>query len=67
MRHLGENNGRNRRVVDARVMRDSKMKPRIAINLDDSEIDRILDKVNRDGLQSLTEEERDVLKRVANQ
>ncbi len=64
---IGENNGRNRRVVDARVMRDSKMKPRIAINLDDSEIDRILDKVNRDGLQSLTEEERDVLKRVANQ
>ncbi len=64
---IGEKKGRNRRVVDARVMSDSKMKPRISISLDDSEIDRILDKVNRDGLQSLTEEEREVLKRVANQ
>jgi hypothetical protein len=39
--------------------------PRININLDDTEVDRILDKVSREGLQSLTEEERDVLKKVA--
>lgn len=56
-----------RRIVDAKVVRESKMRPRISINLDESEIDRILDKVNREGIQSLTEEEREVLRRVAGQ
>ncbi|MFK7911497.1 MAG: rhomboid family intramembrane serine protease [Akkermansiaceae bacterium] len=56
-----------RKVVEAQVLRDSKMRPRISINLDDSEIDRILDKVNSEGLQSLTEEERDLLRRIAEQ
>jgi len=56
---------KKRRVVDATILRERKLGPRININLDDTEVDRILDKVSREGLQSLTEEERDVLKKVA--
>ena len=58
---------RRRPVVDATIIREKKLRPRININMDDSEVDRILDKVSREGLQSLTEQERDVLKRVAEQ
>jgi len=58
---------RRRPVVDATIIREKKLRPRININMDDSEVDRILDKVSREGLQSLTEQERDVLKRVAQQ
>jgi len=58
---------RRRRVVDATIVREKKLRPRININMDDSEVDRILDKVSREGLQSLTEQERDILKRVAEQ
>ncbi|MGB2266543.1 MAG: rhomboid family intramembrane serine protease [Akkermansiaceae bacterium] len=56
-----------RPVVDATIVRESKMRPRINIDLEDTEVDRILDKVSREGLQSLTEQEREVLKRVAEQ
>ena len=58
---------RRHRVVDATIVREKKLRPRININMDDSEVDRILDKVSREGLQSLTEQERDILKRVAEQ
>ena len=54
-----------RRMVDAKVVRGGKMRPRVTISLDDSEIDRILDKVSSEGLQSLTEEERELLKRMS--
>lgn len=54
-----------RSVVDATIVRERKLGPRINIDLDDTEVDRILDKVSRDGLQSLTDQERDILKKVA--
>lgn len=53
----------NRRTVDAQVVREKKIRPRIRIDLDDSEVDKILDKVNREGIQSLTEKEREILRR----
>ncbi|NWK54826.1 rhomboid family intramembrane serine protease [Verrucomicrobiaceae bacterium N1E253] len=56
---------RQGRVVDAQEVRRKKIRPRVKINLDDSEVDRILDKVNREGLQSLTEKERETLRRAA--
>ena len=55
------------RVVDAQIVREQKIQPRINISLDDSEVDRILDKVSREGLQSLTEAEKEILKRAAEQ
>ena len=58
---------RRRPIVDATIVREKKLRPRINIAMDDSEVDRILDKVSREGLQSLTDDERDVLKRVAEQ
>ena len=55
-----------RSVIDVRARQhQSKMGPRVSIDLDDSEVDRILDKVSREGLQSLTDEERDLLNREA--
>ena len=54
-----------KRVVDAQVVREQKLRPKIHINLDDSEVDRILDKVNREGMQSLSESEKNILKRAA--
>lgn len=45
---------------------ESKLRPSSAVvEEDSSEVDRILDKINRDGLQSLTDKEREVLKRSA--
>lgn len=64
---IGEKGRGRRRTVDAQVVREKKLRPRVTIDLEDTEIDRILDKVNRDGLQSLTDEERDVLRRIAEQ
>ncbi|MGB2402471.1 MAG: rhomboid family intramembrane serine protease [Akkermansiaceae bacterium] len=58
---------RRRPLVDATIVRENKLRPRINIDMNDSEVDRILDKVSREGLQSLTDQERDILKRVADQ
>jgi len=45
----------------------SKMQPRTEINLsDNSEVDAILDKISNDGFQSLTDEEKEILKKAAN-
>ena len=57
--------GGGHRSVDARVVREKKIRPRTHINLSDSEVDKILDKVNREGIQSLTEKERETLRRSA--
>ncbi len=54
-----------RRVIDAEIVRKPKIRPRTHIRMDDSAIDRILDKVNREGIQSLTDEEREILRRSA--
>lgn len=56
---------KKRRTIDAQIVREQKIRPRIHINMDDSEIDRILDKVNEEGVQSLTEAEKEVLRRTA--
>ncbi|WP_309488537.1 rhomboid family intramembrane serine protease [Oceaniferula flava] len=56
-----------RRVVDAKVVRERKIRPRVNINLGDSEIDRILDKVSREGIQSLTPEEKETLLKASHE
>jgi membrane associated rhomboid family serine protease len=52
-----------RRVYDATVVRETKIRPRTHVDFNDTEVDRILDKVNREGIQSLTESEREILRR----
>ena len=59
----GSRGKKRRRTVDAKVVRDQKIRPRISVNIDDSEVDRILDKVSQEGIQSLTEEEKEILVR----
>ena len=54
-------------MVDAQIVREQKIRPRIDISLEDTEVDRILDKVAQHGLQSLTEAEKEVLKKAAEQ
>jgi membrane associated rhomboid family serine protease len=45
---------------------EKKLRPKSSVTKDEaSEVDRILDKINRDGLHSLTDEERELLKRAA--
>jgi len=45
---------------------ESKLRPRTEIELkEDSEVDLILDKVSRDGFQSLTQAERDILRQAS--
>lgn len=45
-----------------------KIRPRTSLDLHSStEVDRILDKISRDGFQSLTEEEKDLLHKAAKQ
>ena len=48
-----------------RTKYEPKLGPRVSIDLNDTEVDKVLDKVNREGLQSLTESEKDLLKRSA--
>ena len=63
---LGAGGKKRRRTVDAKIVRERKLRPRTHINLDDTEVDRILDKVSREGIQSLTDEEREILTRSVN-
>ena len=47
---------------------ERKIQPRTIIDLErDSEVDLILDKISREGFQSLTEHERDILRQAAQQ
>ena len=64
---IGDSSGRRNkhRTIDATIVREKKLRPQININMNDSEIDRILDKVNREGMQSLTESEKEILRRTA--
>lgn len=63
--HFGSDTKKKKRVVDAQIIREKKIRPRTKINFEDSEIDAILDKVNREGIQSLTEEEKEFLRHHA--
>ncbi|MGB0991848.1 MAG: rhomboid family intramembrane serine protease [Akkermansiaceae bacterium] len=54
-----------KKTIDRHRARESKMKPRIEIDLNDTKVDAILDKVNREGIQSLTEKEKKILKKAA--
>lgn len=46
---------------------EAKLRPRSRVDLTkDTEVDRILDKINREGFQSLTDEERAILHRASN-
>jgi len=48
------------------VSREKKIRPRTRIELaGDSEVDRILDKISQHGFQSVTEEEREILRKAA--
>ena len=44
-----------------------KIRPRTKINMESSEVDRILDKVNQHGVHSLSDEERETLLRISRQ
>ena len=44
-----------------------KIRPRTQLNMESSEVDRILDKVTQHGVHSLTEEERATLLRISKQ
>jgi hypothetical protein len=47
---------------------ERKIRPRTIINLErDSEVDLILDKISREGFQSLSDHEREVLRKAAQQ
>jgi membrane associated rhomboid family serine protease len=49
-----------------RVQRETKLRPRTRVQLaEDDEVDRILDKISQHGFQSLTDAERDVLRKAA--
>jgi len=50
----------------ARQTVDTKIKPRTRLDLSDSEVDEILDKVSSHGFQSLTDEEKMILQKAAN-
>ena len=63
----GSGGKKRRRMFDAKVAREQKIRPRVTVNMDDSEIDLILDKVSREGIQSLTEEERELLLRASDE
>jgi len=55
-------------IVRPKVFRrsESKLRPRTRIQLDqDTEVDRILDKISRDGFQSLSSEERELLEKAS--
>lgn len=55
-----------RKTARKRPAFESKLRPSSAVVEEDAtEVDRILDKINREGLQSLTDEERETLKRSA--
>lgn len=64
---LGEGWERRRKIIRPQFNRpDSKLRPRTHVDLNaQDEIDRILDKISREGLQSLTQEERDRLRAAA--
>jgi membrane associated rhomboid family serine protease len=64
---LGVGWERRRKIIRPQFNRpDSKLRPRTHVDLNaQDEIDRILDKISREGLQSLTQEERDRLRAAA--
>lgn len=53
------------RVAKANQNYQPKLRPRTEVNLNSSEIDRILDKVNQHGVHSLSEAERETLRKVS--
>ena len=56
----------NRKPAKKKRVFEKKLRPKSSVTTDEaSEVDRILDKINRDGLHSLTDEERELLKRAA--
>lgn len=67
---LGKGSGHSRKVIRPREFRrrvGGKIRPRTEIDLkEESEVDRILEKVSREGLDSLTGEERRILNEAAN-
>ncbi|HEY8961740.1 MAG TPA: rhomboid family intramembrane serine protease [Luteolibacter sp.] len=64
---LGEGWEHRRKIIRPKFHhQESKLRPRTHIDLNaQDEIDRILDKISREGLQSLTQEERDRLRAAA--
>jgi membrane associated rhomboid family serine protease len=55
----GLRHARRRRETEA------KLRPRTAVNFQDDEVDEILDQISRDGIHSLSQEQREVLDRHA--
>ena len=62
--------GQARKPARKKVRRAREVKPKLKpksklLKQEDSEVDRILDKINREGLHSLSDEERELLQRKA--
>lgn len=56
--------GKKKKKVRRAKETKPKLRPKSSLSkADDSEVDRILDKINKDGLHSLTDEERELLQR----
>ena len=53
--------------MEGKVGYEQKIRPRITVDMEDTEVDMILDKVSREGIQSLTDEERKFLVRMSGQ
>jgi len=52
--------------VSRRLAPEGKIRPRTRVRLtQDDEVDRILDKISQDGFQSLTDDEREILRKAA--
>lgn len=63
---LGEGTSLMPRFDRQRRSTDSKLRPRSShLRSDDDEVDAILDKISRDGFQSLTDAEREVLRKAS--
>lgn len=63
---LGGSPSKGKTLRPPRIPREPKLRPRTHLDLQaSSEVDRILDKVSKEGLHSLTDEERTVLRKAA--
>ena len=67
---LGKGQGRRSKIIRPREFRrkdgSPKLRPRTELDIASaSEVDRILDKINREGIQSLTEQEHETLRKAS--
>ncbi|MEK7953866.1 rhomboid family intramembrane serine protease [Luteolibacter soli] len=64
---LGKGSPKEEKIIRPKEFRQkSKLRPRTSVDIATaSDVDRILDKINREGIQSLTDEEREILQQAS--